>query len=314
MNGHGYNVQMVPTPYTAKQKKRPKLLSYKIPMSVRARVAYTLADLLSKRGLDMRIVFHDASVAALSQYGYLDRPEVSYSHIDGSDHFSVCEDGKALDFIQWMFQSPAYKLGQMGVDAVNDIFREEGIGYEFSPYVATEVPVDPPSYGKPMYGPGGGYRVEIQYPEATKKSNEWLHANTSMPALRLLSSAPIWKVANEEMLKAHEHFRRGDFPDAIHWAGKCLESVLQIICDKNGWSFVPDKSTLNPLLQACYKGGLFAAPYIDVIQKSSGEIRNAWSGHGKAKSAHGKATQAMAEHMLQITSAHVMLLAKMAGF
>ena len=114
-------------------------------------------------------------------------------------------------------------------------------------------------------------------------------------------------------MKAHEHFRRGDFNDTIHWAGKCLESVLQTICDKKKWAFVPDKDTLSGLIQSCYKNKLFDSPYIEVLQQSSGTIRNKWGGHGTAKTQFGPATSDMAQHMIRITSSHIVLLAKMAG-
>jgi hypothetical protein len=219
------------------------------------------------------------------------------------NHFKNCPTDRAIDFIEWCFESPQYGCGQEGVDAINNIFREEGIGFEFSRYVDGKEGMD--SHGRVR-------KTVDQYPQATMKSNEVLHATTVMPALQLLSQ-PIWKGANEEMLQAHQHLRAGNYADAITWAGKCLESVLQIICDTKNWTFVPDKDTLNRLLQTCYMNKLFDAPYIDVLQKSSGEIRNKWGGHGTAKSAHGPATFQMAEHMIQLTSAHVVLLAKMAG-
>lgn len=223
-----------------------------------------------------------------------------------SQHFRACDDEKALDFIEWIFGAQYYTAGQHGVDAINEVFRQEGVGYELSPFTVTRTPI-----GKGQYG-GQAIRTTVQLPEVIVKTNEVMHSTTVMPALKLLSGKN-WQGANTEMLKAHEHLREGNFDDAIHWAGKCLESVLQIICDKKNWKFVPDKDTLNPLLQACYKGKLFDAPYIEVIQKSSGELRNKYGGHGKAVSAHGHADLEMAEHMIQITSAHVLFLSKRSG-
>jgi hypothetical protein len=212
-------------------------------------------------------------------------------------HWDECDDDKFICTVEFIFQSQYYGGEQYCVDEINGILREEGVGYEFSRYLIVKEP----------------NRVYVAaFPEATRKSNELMHSTTVMPALHLLGGG-VWAAANAEMVKAHEHLRNSNYPDAIHWAGKCLESVLQIICDKKNWKFTPDKDTLNPLLQTCKANGLFAAPYIDILQKSSGEIRNKWGGHGKAKSAHGEATLEMAEHMIQITSAHVLLLAKMAG-
>jgi hypothetical protein len=133
-----------------------------------------------------------------------------------------------------------------------------------------------------------------------------------MPALKLLS-APVWKGANEEILKAHEHLLNGNHADAVLWAGKCLESVLKTIIDTNNWG-LPPLATLNPLLKLCHSKGLIEEAYVKVIQNSSGEIRNTYSGHGQGPMpTHGLATLQMAEHMIQITSSHVVLLAKLAG-
>lgn len=82
-------------------------------------------------------------------------------------------------------------------------------------------------------------------------------------SIRQMADAAIEPQSGEVATrKCSKHtMRSGNYSDAIQWAGKSLESVLQIICDAKGWKFVPDKDTLNPLIQACYKGGLFAAPF-----------------------------------------------------
>ena len=52
-------------------------------------------------------------------------------------HIEICNAAKFLDFLLWVFvtESWASSYGQRGVDEINKILREEGIGYEFSPYV-----------------------------------------------------------------------------------------------------------------------------------------------------------------------------------
>jgi hypothetical protein len=291
---------MFKLPFSRRNQPTPDTLKYEVSPRVRSRILHTLVKVLEPGLGDLHSMLEDAAQAALMQYGTLNcSPDERDSAVSAEQHFMRCKPEEAIDFIEWLFKAEYYRAQQLGVDAVNDIFRQEGIGYEFSPYTVNQDHVDK----------FGGYRITVQHPEATKKSNEVLHATTVMPALQVLS-CPVWKGANEEMLKGHEHLRHGDFADAIHWAGKCLESVLQIICDKKKWKFAPDKDTLSKLLQACHTNGLFPSPYIEIFQKSSGEIRNKWSGHGKAISANGPATFEMAEHMIQVTSSHVLLLAK----
>jgi hypothetical protein len=290
-------------PFSRRNKPKPDALSYKILKTTRNRLLYSLAQVVRNSGGTLEGMMEYAGEQALIAYGDL-RIRSSTLSTAAERHFYLCSDEEVLDFLEWVFQPRYYTARQAGVDAVNTVFREDGIGYEFSPYIANEVPIP---------GTHGGYGIEIQYPKPIKKGDEVVHPSTAAPALKLLGENPIWKAANDEMLQANDHFRKGHFADAIHWAGKSLESVLQIICAKRKWKFTPDHSTLGPLLKACQDGGLFDSPYIDVIQKSSGEIRNKYSGHGKAMSKHGHATEKMAEHMIQITSAHVLFLAKSAG-
>lgn len=289
-------------PFSKRSKSPPAELTGEIPLNVRNRILHQLIDVINRNHGSIHGCFQDAANEALKAYGSLHaNRNANDLEVAAVQHFSECEPEKFIDFLEWLFRSHWYSASQHGVELVNSVFREVGIGYEFSPYVMTIIPVQ-----------GGSTQTKFTYPEATVKTNQLLHSTTVMPALQLLSG-PSWKDANMEMLKAHEHLRDNNVPDAIQWAGKCLESVLKIICDKKRWPFVADKDTLGPLIQACYKGGLFPAPYITVLQQSSGEIRNKFSGHGKAKSPHGDATFEMAEHMIQITSSHVVLLAKMAG-
>jgi hypothetical protein len=288
-------------PYSKRGKPLPTTFTTSIPYEIRARVYFTLRDIIHEDGGQFIVSLVYALRTARREY--ISHPELTTwaEHDQAQEYFQKCDDERFIDFLETIFRSGVSAGLQVGVEVVNRIFREEGVGFEFTAYSHRDTPTEDRR----------GTRREWTYPAAVLKADELVHTTTVMPALNLLSGT-IWKGADVEMLKAHEHLRDGNCADAIHWAGKCLESVLQIICDKKPYPYVPDKSTLNPLLQACHTGGLFKFPYIDVIQKSSGELRNKYGGHGKAKSAAGDATPEIAEHMIQITSAHVLLLAKWA--
>ena len=289
-------------PFSKRGKPEPAELTGEVLPDVRNRLYHQLSEVINRREGWMDKCFEDAANEGLKAYGGLHASPLATTLLGAAkEHYSQCQDERFIDFLEWIFRSDGYRSSQFGVDIVNSVFREEGIGYEFSPYVVTTTQLG-----------GGSVRCEITYPEATVKTNQLLHSTTVMPALQLLSDKK-WHAANIEMLKAHEHLRHGNVEDAILWAGKCLESVLKLICDTKGWPLKPDKDTLGVLLQTCFSHGLFPEPYVRVFSGSSGEIRNKFSGHGSAKSPHGDATFEMAEHMIQITSAHVVLLATMAG-
>jgi hypothetical protein len=223
-------------------------------------------------------------------------------------HFAKCDTDFFLTMIEWLFH---YKVlcnapdADQQVEKFNYVFRSEGIGYALTPYSFDHEP-------RPL-GNGKTYteRVIVEFPEIIKKTNESVHSTVVIPTLQLLGGKR-WHEANEEMLKAHKHLKEGNYRESINQAGCCLESVLKIICDKKGWPFVADKDTIKPLIDAAYKGGLFESPYIEAIQQTSGKIRNTWGGHGKAKTSHGDPNYEMAEHMINVTSSHVMFLVKQA--
>lgn len=303
-----YNGDMFKTPFSKRGKSPPTKLTYEIPAEVRRRILHTLRPLVNRNG-SLVEMFANAARIALQQYGHLKSHDQEIEKA-AFEHFQNCTAEEMIDMLEWGFATDAYGPAQNhGVTAVNDIFREVGIGYEFSPWIATEIEIDPPAH----YGRGAkSFRYEMQFPECTKKSNEHLHSTTVMPALQLLSGQ-AWKNANEEILQAHEHLRDGNYADAILWAGKCLESVLKIIIAKKHWKKDP-KHTLKPLLDECRSRGMLDEAQVDAIQNSSGRIRNTYSGHGAGpEPTHKPPNFHTAEHMIQVTSANVLLLAKLAG-
>jgi hypothetical protein len=71
-----------------------------------------------------------------------------------TEHFLCCEDELALDFIEFCFQVSPYPLRESSVEAVNQIFRQEHIGYELTPF--EEIVTDEVSN---CFGPGTGGRL-----------------------------------------------------------------------------------------------------------------------------------------------------------
>ena len=112
------------------------------------------------------------------------------------------------------------------------------------------------------------------------------------------------------MLKAHQHYRNNLYEDSLTSCGSAFESVLKIICTEKGWTF-PERSTLGPLLQTCVAHGLFSEPFKKILQ-NSGDIRNLLS------TAHGRGstplvvTKETVDYMIQITSANITLVVKLA--
>lgn len=81
------------------------------------------------------------------------------------------------------------------------------------------------------------------------ESNRLLHAAATVPALRLLSD-PTYEGANEEFLRAHEHFRHGRHSECLNECLKAFESTMKIICDLKGWTY-NQNDTARTLIQTC---------------------------------------------------------------
>lgn len=116
--------------------------------------------------------------------------------------------------------------------------------------------------------------------------SQFLHAQVVKPALDLLREKR-YQGANDEFLKAHEHYRKGEIKDCLADSLSALESTLKTICQKRHWPFKPT-DTAKPLLDICFKHGLippFLQSHYSALQSTleSGvpTVRNKLGGHGQ---------------------------------
>jgi hypothetical protein len=165
---------------------------------------------------------------------------------------------------------------------INARFKEHGIGYQ---YVSGEI-----------------VRVDSQL----------LHEDAVKPALHVLRGKRF-AAANEEFLKAHEHYRRGDHASAINEALKALESTLKVICAKQKWPF-NDTDTAKKLLGVIFDNGLIPkdlenafAGLRAVLENAVPTTRNRMSGHGAG--AKPKSIPAyLAAYVLHVTASSILFL------
>ena len=224
------------------------------------------------------------------------------------EHFFCCEDEEVLDFIEICFQSFQNSPRQGGVEIVNAVFREDGIGYELSPWVETAID-DAESPDVPQFG---GKRIQITYPTFVRLENRLVHREIIKPSLHLLASEHF-TIANQEMLKAHGALRLGDYAAAITACGAAFESTMKTICDRKNWHYDKDRDTCASLIEVCRKHGLFPEFYTEAL-KFTGTIRNRLGdAHGRGPKPDHDATSAHAEHMLNSTSSQILLLVRLSG-
>lgn len=166
-------------------------------------------------------------------------------------------------------RSDAYNISKEAVSELNQRFREHGVGYQYE----------------------NGQIVRVD--------SEFIHAEAVKPALQLLSN-PTYKGAQEEFLKAHEHYRHGRYDAALTDCLKAFESTMKIIIHKRSW--VCDKNaTSKKLIDCCLANELIPKFWTDqfnslsnILTSSIGTPRNKLSGHGK-----GNDEIVVPEHLIQ---------------
>ena len=129
-----------------------------------------------------------------------------------------------LSFRTIVLQPIAKFGGQSPEDAVEELnhrFREHGIGYQFA----------------------GGQIISFE--------SLYLHTETVEPAVSLLYAAGFDGPLQEFML-AHEHYRKGNYKDAIVGAENAFESTMKTICDRRSWDYSSKSATANNLIDVLW--------------------------------------------------------------
>ena len=190
----------------------------------------------------------------------------------------------ALDAVELSFQViDEYSSNHDdAIEELNERFKEHGIGYQFT----------------------NGQIVRVD--------SEFIHAEIVKPALKLLDQ-PYYAGAQQEFLKAHEHYRKGNAKEALSECLKAFESVMKAICDKRGWSY-GNNATAKPLIQACFDNGLIPSFWQshysslrNLLESSVPTGRNKLSGHGQGTTPVSVPNHLVA-YMLHMTASAIVFL------
>ena len=170
------------------------------------------------------------------------------------------------------------------ISELNDRFREHGVGYQYE----------------------SGQIVKVD--------SKIIHSEVVKPVLAFLSN-PIYKGANEEFLKAHEHYRKRNYKDCVNNCLKAFESCLKAICQKRGWHY-DKKDTANRLIGIVFDHGLIPplmqshfSALRSTLESGVPTIRNNQSGHGQGPE-EISVPEYIAAYVLHLTASNILLLAK----
>jgi hypothetical protein len=179
-------------------------------------------------------------------------------------------------FTDWL---PAF---QDSVERLNTRFKEHGVGYS------------------------------LEENSIIRIDSELVHQQVIKPALKLLHDKQF-KNAEDEYLKAHEHFRNGRYDDCNVSCLKALETTIKIIGHRRKWK-MDDKDTASKLIEHVMSNKLIP-DYLQThfnalrscLQTGVPTVRNKAGGHGKGINAVAIPSY-MAEYLLAESAAAIRLL------
>jgi hypothetical protein len=287
------------------EKPAPDVFQYEeIPDELRAQIVHILRDVLGDPSEynspteDYYAMIHDA---LCREYGWLGFPNARSGQSSRTGiilNFIISESTteQLLDVLElalrvawnerndWNYAThakPKMKAGQ-AIEEINHRFRERGVGYR--------------------YESGEMIRVD----------SEFIHAEVIKPTLNLLQGND-YSGANEEFLKAHEHYRHRRYKEALNECLKALESTLKTICTRRGWDFDPnatassliatvlDHELIPRFLQSHFSG------MRSTLEAGVPTIRNRTSGHGQGITP-SPVPPHLASYALSLTAAAISLL------
>jgi hypothetical protein len=181
------------------------------------------------------------------------------------------------------YSEPKLRVSE-GRDEVNLRFREHAVGYQVESDTIIRV-------------------------DATV-----LHQEVIKPALTVLAE-PHLAGANEEFLKAHEHYRHSRFKESINECLKSFESTMKAICAKRKWKVDPN-ATASKLIDVCFQNGLVPS-YLQseftalksTLESGVPTVRNKTSGHGQGATPVA-VPEYIAAYLLHSTAAVILFLSR----
>lgn len=281
-----------------------------IPSQLRVQIIHIWLDALGRSSVYLSTAdeaYRFINDALCREYGLfqLSEPPPVMRHVYTEEiianFFLQCQSNeRVLDVIELVFQvinfegnDPGYRhragASLTAEDAIKELnlrFREHGIGYRF------EISDD------------RGQLVRID--------NEILHAEVVIPALQLLREN-IYRGANEEFLKAHEHYRHGRYKECINECLKAFESSMKAICTKRKWTY-DSNDTASKLIKTCLENGLVPS-YLQsqysslslVLTSGVPTLRNKLSSHGQGIQ-ETKVPEHFASYVLHLTATNILFL------
>jgi hypothetical protein len=295
----------------SKRQKRlrgevPDIYTYdQIPQKLRVQIVHIIKEvitILEEEHVDTIYQFYQFIKKTLcKEYGLFELAE-GYRYHEGEVLAFLLETSKTeevIDVVELSFKridKIKQKYGHFSslkikidnaITELNERFKENGIGYSFD---GSEI-----------------IRVDSTY----------IHSEITKPVITLLCNNKF-KGANEEYLKAHEHYRHGRNKECLAECLKAFESTMKVICKEKGWSF-NQTDTAKKLIQVCFQNELVQTftqnqfTYLqNLLESGIPSIRNKLGGHGQGQVPQ-KVDDEMTRYGLNLTGTNIIFLVEQSG-
>ena len=269
-----------------------------LPREIRVQIVHIFKDAFGEDkgyGGNAEQAYKYINKALATEYGVFQLAEGdSYKSRLVTFFLSTKDIERALDVVEFSFRYLKLVVGETedykdsvfvesepdeAIDELNQRFKEHAIGYRFESLKLIRI------------------------------DSTIIHSEVVKPALSLLSDKKF-SGANEEYLKAHEHYRHGRNKECLNECLKAFESTMKIICEQKQWTFSMN-DTSSTLIKACLTNNLIP-PYLQtqlsslksVLESGIATIRNRVGGHGQG-SKQLTADDETTRYALNLTGANI---------
>lgn len=235
--------------FSRREQNLPNVAIKPLTREFRNRVLMLLRDTLRNQFHSFLGGLHQKAAYLYGKFGLSEASAHSSPEDDLLNFFGTCSDEQFLDLIELIFRSDLPGItwpDNPMIQGINDFFRIDALPYHLTGYSMEEIET---SF---RGAPAMSFRI-AEFPQIIRRDSEVVHQSAMEPALTLLS-APEFKHANDEFLRALEDHRKRDHRDCLAKCGSAFESVMKVLCAKNSIPF-KEKDTASALLKALLGNG-----------------------------------------------------------
>lgn len=283
-----------------KQRESHDIFTYDIlPQDFRTKVIYLLKDALGDAtnpfsGGNAHARYKEISDFLHREYGVfsLIGKQTPNAQEEIWQFFYECDEPeKVLDIIELTFRiiyDKAQKIKKRQAQA-NPTDEPTFSGMSTAALSELDIKISPEEAIEKLNGLFLEHRIGYQFEsgQIMQVDSQLMHVDVLKPVLNLLNDSN-YSGANEEFLKAHEHYRHKRYKECLNECLKAFESTMKAIYTKCNWPFDKDKDTARKLIDICLQKNLIPG-YMQshftalrtCLESGIPTVRNRLGGHGQ---------------------------------